>query len=55
LDGPGGLLLVGSDVLLSKVHVYYGWGLESLILDERNIVARPNAEYGWSCSIIASR
>jgi hypothetical protein len=29
LIGPGDLLLVGSDLLQSQVHVY-GWGLESV-------------------------
>jgi hypothetical protein len=47
--GQGGLLLIGPNILGSRVHVY-GWGLESIhkqILDERNnIVVGPNAECG---------
>jgi hypothetical protein len=52
LIDPSGLLLVGSDLLLSKVDDY-GWGLESVnkwILDGRNTITGPNTEYGWSCS-----
>jgi hypothetical protein len=48
----GGLLLIGTDLLLFQVYVC-GRGLgikiyKKVILSEKNIVVGPNAKYGYT-------